>query len=194
MKKFNVRDELQHLGGDEIKQFFSTMSGEHTVVTLNLKGDINISMIVRLCSLFGIKKMHILGKRYYNSLANVGMHNYVEVVRTTCTTGDHSERLDIFKISAFLYEKSKSYQIVFIEQHPCRAIMLQDMVHTLEATGCSKPLMFVLGCEGEGIPTELIELFPSAHIVEIPQLGICRSFNVATAFSIVMWELHRNTF
>lgn len=49
--------------------------------------------------------------------------------------------------------------------------------------------VLVLGAEREGIPAELLPLLDVC--VEIPQLGLVRSFNVHVSGALVAWEYTR---
>jgi tRNA G18 (ribose-2'-O)-methylase SpoU len=183
MAKLNVRDSLQNLSQEEIKDEYNKSATPHSVCAINLSGDINVGMCVRTASLFGMS-FHILGRRRYDKRTAVGMQNYIDIKKETATIGDHSEILNESVVIEKLIKYNKSYQLVFIEQGGT------DIRESFKSE-FEKPVMFVIGNEGIGIPRTVIDAFKEAVIVEIPQLGVGRSHNVACALSIALWEFFR---
>lgn len=77
------------------------------------------------------------------------------------------------------------------------SVFLQDFKYNLSTvpSEAHKKKMFIFGSESDGIPKQVMEHFRSKHfIVEIPQHGIGRSHNIASALSIVLWEFYRDSF
>lgn len=139
-----------------------TSVSEHTsvqdaITTLNITGDLNLGMIVRSASLFGISHFHTL-------------HKY------------DNEKEKIIKL---LTEFSNMYTLIFLEQHP-HSVPLVDFRRRVPQ---NKPVMFIVGNEGVGIPRDILNHIPGI-IVEIPQKG----HNVSNSLSILLWEYYRTDF
>lgn len=183
----NVRTELQHLRDDQLRDVYIANMNPDKVCCLNLKGELNIGMIVRSAELFHMSGVVILGRRMYDKRTTVGMHHYIPIERMGATLGDHSEELDLPLIISLLEEWSKTYQLVFVEQG---GISITE-VTTLKQ---EKPWMLILGSEDEGIPSGILDASETLHAlrISIPQLGLGRSFNVSHAFAIVAYEMVRS--
>lgn len=195
----NVRDDIQDLATEQIKEIHKINGFPDAVAALNLSGDINVSIIVRTLGVFGLSRMFVIGKRNFNSLANVGMQNYLEITKIPCTEGVKNERYDMPALTSAFYELSKEYILVFVEQHSPdltvpqdHLLSLRDFRTRIRAQKSQLPLLFVMGSEGTGIPAELINAFPAGYVVEIPQRGVGRSLNVATACAVVLAECYRD--
>jgi 23S rRNA (guanosine2251-2'-O)-methyltransferase len=82
--------------------------------------------------------------------------------------------------------KLKDYKIIAIEQSIGSTML--DKLTLIESTNYA----FVFGNEVEGVNQEVLNLVDS--IIEIPQLGIKKSLNVAVTAGIVAWQcLSQNT-
>ena len=182
----NVQTSLQSKSLDELKELYENTSVPDSIVALNLTGDLNLGMCIRTASLFGISRFHILGRRRYDRRTTVGMDHYVPVERIGALQQDELNNETI--ISTLQYF-SQSFNIVFVEQHK-QAVSLTDFGKKITD---SRPVMFVIGNEGSGIPKPIMENV-SGLIVQIPQKGVGRSHNVSNALSMVLWEYYRNSF
>lgn len=179
----NVTDDYADMDPVDIKNLYIEQSLPEKVVCLNLTGDCNIGVIIRSASLFGLSEVIVMGRRRYMRRPTVGMHKYIPVTFHKACQGHHSEEYDIPEILQALEKLSASHIIVFIEQG--------GEILTGAFDKCSKPAVFIVGNEGCGIPDEILAFQPSMR-VSIPQRGVGRSHNVASATCIVMWEYFRN--
>lgn len=180
----NVKNELQSKNIDEIKEYYNETKDTNIVVALNIIDDSNIGTMIRTASLFGISEFHILGKRHYNRRPSVGMYNYIPVYCHRMTKGTHNEELDEEKIKNFLtYYKENNYSLVFIEQD-------SKSIHPSKMEKKEKT-MFIFGNEKTGIPRSILDYFLNDTIVEFPQKGVGRSFNVSSTLSMILWEYYR---
>lgn len=187
----NIRDEFKTFTVDEVKEIYEKNSINVSVLCLNLTSEHNLGTIVRTSSLYGFKKIYIVGKRHYNKIPAVGMYNYIPVERIQATEGAHNDKLNNKAIIGILDDILNSdNQLIFIEQCP-NSIPLTSMVENITS---SKPVVFVFGNESTGIPNEIIDYFvkKACLFIEIPQYGVCRSHNVSSALSIVGWEYIRH--
>ncbi len=191
MARLNLRDDLEDKDVEKVKDIYKGEASPPMVALINLSGDMNIGMMIRTASNFGIDKVHILGRKRYDRRTAVGMQNYIPVERHSAARGDHSEHLDEEEAAKILVSIQETHLLVFIEQ-ASSSLPLGRLREVLDAN--PKPPCFILGNEGTGIPPSLIAVFPDAVIIEIPQKGVGRSFNVASAGAIVLWEYFRLEF
>jgi tRNA G18 (ribose-2'-O)-methylase SpoU len=183
----NVTDVLKDKGTEEIKDIYVQTSVPDAVAALNISGDMNIGMCVRSASLFGISHFYVLGRRSYDKRTTVGQDHYIPIDRITASKGCHSDEFDIDKIVEILRGFQEERTIVYIEQGGRSVVNFRDTIAD------SKPVLFVVGNEGMGIPKEVMDTV-SGIVVEIPQRGVGRSHNVSNALAIVLWEYYRITF
>jgi len=194
-KRLNVRDDLAHLEPEAIKDLYAaSIADEVQVICLNLSGDINIGSIMRSASLFGVGKVHLLGRRRYDKRGAVGQHAYVPTEFHTAMVGAHSETLDVPAAVAMLEVISKDHPLVVIEQ--CEdAKPLATLETSLASHSSTKAPIFLVGNEGSGIDPDLLTLllkWPHVLPIFIPQRGVGRSHNVSNALSMVLWEYYRS--
>lgn len=192
----NVRDDLGHLDSEAIADLYaSTIGDEVQIICLNLSGDINIGSIIRTANLFGVGKIHLLGRRRYDKRGAVGHHKYVPTVYHPAMVGAHSEALQVdeaFQVLTKLLEDGTKV-LVIVEQVE-KAACLSKLNDRLSEDFPSKTPIFLFGNEGSGVPEELIALLlphPSTLFVTIPQVGTGRSHNVSNAAAMVLWEYYR---
>lgn len=193
---FNVHDRYKDLSLDELKQK-SRPVYPIAVCGLNLAGDLNIGTMIRSASLFGLEKFIVFGRRKYDGRSTVGADNYINVETVEGLTPDG---LHIDEDKFVEYMKSNSYIPVFIEQ---KGLMLGSVswykeLGRLFANAVIEEkklykMCFVFGNESFGIPKTLMDRFSNKLIVEIPQMGVLRSFNVAASMNIVIWDYIKET-
>lgn len=181
----NVRDEYKDFDTITLQKIYKENSVKEKIGCLNLTCDHNIAMIVRSASLFGISELYIIGRRRYNKRPTVGTHKYIPTILYKCTIGSHNDQFNITLILQFLEKWSQTHTIVFVEQGGI------PLTNAFSNASFIKPAFFILGNEGHGIPIDILNFQPSIR-VSIPQKGIGRSFNVANATSIVLWEYFRD--
>lgn len=90
----NVVDAMQNMTLSEINDVYVKTSNKAAVACLNLSGDINIGMMIRTASLFGLEKFFIMGRKVYDKRTSVGCHKHIPMEFVRATTGHHSEFLD----------------------------------------------------------------------------------------------------
>ena len=183
----NVNTFLQNSTHEEICAYYNSIATEDSIVCFNLTGEINIGMMMRTAGLFGINRVVILGKRHYDKRTAVGIHHYIPHERIQMTKGVHNEFIDDEKAVLFFTLAKEQYQVVFVEQSEGKSFPLPQLQDRLS----KKPVMFVFGNESNGIPQSVLDI-PDTLIVEIPQFGVGRSFNVSTACGMVLYERNRN--
>jgi tRNA G18 (ribose-2'-O)-methylase SpoU len=183
---FNVHDEYKDRTIEELQEICRKESLGYRVCALNIEGDMNIGVMVRTASLLGCEKFYIFGSRKYDRRSAVGAQNYLPVERIAGLTDN--DNLSLAKFERFI-EKENVFPI-FIEQGPNNLNSIDWSWVDLNPNPC-----FVFGNESTGIPKNFLDLADvncrKAVVVNIPQLGVLRSYNVSSAASIVMWEYYR---
>lgn len=195
----NVRDDLCGLDPEAVARLYTeTIADEVQIICLNLSGDINIGSIVRSANLFGVGRVHLLGRRRYDRRGAVGQYRYVPTEFHPAMVGAHSEALDSVEalkvLRVILQDGSKV--LVVVEQVD-GSVSLDRMEVVLADTYGGKTPIFLFGNEGSGVPADLVDQLTRPDWVDrvlfvtIPQVGTGRSHNVANAAAMVLWEHYR---
>lgn len=186
---FNVRNEYKSKTVDELKDIALKDSLPYTVCAVNVEGDLNIGMMARTASLLGCKKFYIFGRRKIDRRSLVGAQNYLPISRVDGL--DEQGNVDLDKFKAFLL--SENLYPVLVEHGGSN---LKDVNWKRLVGNWTYPnalqLCLVFGNESNGFPESfLAENWPR---ISVPQRGVLRSFNVASAASIVLWDLYSRYF
>ena len=171
MIKYNVHDVFQHMDNDKVKNISLKMSLPAALILFNVDGGINISMAIRSAALFGFSDVYIVGKRKRDKRGDVGACNYIKVHQV--------ETIDA------TYFKENHLMPIIIEQN---GYPLEEMDFRPYFPNKEYKIAFIVGAEQEGVPDFIKKDLP---IITISQYGVMRSFNVAMASSIVMYEYTR---
>lgn len=158
------------------------------VMALSVEGDLNVGTIIRSASLMGAEKAIVFGRRKFDGRGMVGVQNYIDIEKVAGL----EDQLTLDSDKFFDYIDINGLYPVVIEQHPTSQL-LNEFVWPED-----KKICLVVGNESDGIPKSILdrivfrnedEKISRGAIVEIPQRGVLRSFNVATAATLVMWQL-----
>jgi tRNA G18 (ribose-2'-O)-methylase SpoU len=172
MIKYNVHDVFQRIDNDKVKDISLKLSLPAALVLFNVDGGINISMAIRSAALFGFSDIYIVGKRKRDKRGDVGACNYIKV-----------HQVDIFD---YLYCNEHNLMPIIIEQN---GQPLEEMNFYPYFPNKHSKVAFIVGSEQEGVPSHIKK--KNIPIITISQYGVMRSFNVAMASSIVMYEYTR---
>jgi len=174
-RHYNVADEYKDNTVEENRDLCRKDSLPFSIAAMSVAGDLNIGMMMRTASLLGARDFFIFGRKKYDKRSTVGAQNYINV---------HQSPMDV----KFFHDvcQDTGYSPVFIEQGGLALPLTEGEWNRMP----TKP-MFVFGSESDGIPEDIIYTFPHAPIISIPQHGVLRSYNVASAMSIVTWEATR---
>lgn len=183
---FNVRDELKTKTVEELQQICANVSLAFRVCALSVEGDLNVGMMARTASLLGAEKFYIFGRRRVDRRSMVGAQNYLPIERIDGLDDDGKLSLD--KFIEFVWREKLNP--VFIEQdgEDIRHADFVKLIH--QANEQEHRMCLVFGNEASGIPTQFSKSYESP-MYTLPQVGVLRSYNVAAAASIVMWEVFR---
>lgn len=136
----------------------------------NLERDFNMGTIVRSANAFGVRTVHVIGRKQWNKRGAMMTDKYLHVRY-------HSS------VDDFLAATSDK-TLIAIDNTP-EAVQLND-------THLPKKCVLIFGAEGPGISEKLRQ--NSQSTVAIEQLGSTRSINVGVAAGIAIYEwLRQNT-
>ena len=161
------RNLIDAYKGMEIKDIVDDLDGngvELEIAVENLNRDYNMGTIVRSANAFGVRNIHVIGRRQWNKRGAMMTDKYLHIHY-------HST------IDAFI-EATRGKTLIAIDNTP-GAVLLADT--TLPPTS-----LLIFGAEGPGISAELRE--KCQKTVAIEQFGSTRCVNVGVAAGIAMYE------
>lgn len=162
----NVADEFKNLSEETIIAALDARGVELEIAIENLERDFNMGTIVRNANAFGVRHVHVIGRRQWNKRGAMMTDKYLHV--------HYHASVDEFVLA--MNERSK--QIIAIDN-----IAGSQPLATVELP---RNVVLVFGAEGPGISIELASR--ARAIVAIEQLGSTRSVNVGVAAGIMMYE------
>jgi tRNA G18 (ribose-2'-O)-methylase SpoU len=172
MKKLSM-EELNRKSLAEFKQ-----SDKMPVIAVleNIRSAYNVGSVFRTADAFLLEGIYICG---YSACPP---H---KEIKKTALGAEETVHWKHFKTSKEAIEelKKEGYKIFAVEQ-ATGSIKLQEFNNSVEK------LAVVFGNEVTGVEQSTIEIADGC--IEIPQLGMKHSLNVATAAGVVLWELVKN--
>ena len=165
----NVGDEFKGFSHQEIVRQLDRRGVELEIAIENLERDYNMGTIVRSANAFGVRRVHVIGRRQWNKRGAMMTDKYLHVEYHDSAAG--------FVETA----SARNRQIVAIENN----VDSQPLSQIQLARNC----ILVFGSEASGISDDLLALVD--QVVHIEQLGSTRSLNVGVAAGIAMYEWAR---
>lgn len=162
----NVIDEFKNVAHEEILGVLDERGVELEIAIENLERDFNMGTIVRNANAFGVRHVHVIGRRQWNKRGAMATDKYLHV--------HYHETVDGF-IDAMRTRRKTVIAVDNIEG-----------AENLSETSLPKDAVLVFGAEGPGISRELANR--AERIVAIEQFGSTRSINVGVAAGVVMYE------
>lgn len=162
----NVEDKYKGMSHDAIVADLDAHGVELEIAVENTERDFNMGTIVRSANAFGVRHVHVIGRRQWNKRGAMMTDKYLHV---------------------HYYPDTPSFGAEMKKRH--RAIIAIDNIAgstPLMQTPLPKNAVLVFGQEGPGISPQLVEL--AEAVVAIEQLGSTRSINVGVAAGIVMYQ------
>ena len=160
----NVIDEYKGMPHDEIVADLDAHGSSLEIAIDNVERDFNMGTIVRSANAFGVRHVHIVGRRQWNKRGAMMTDKYLHVHYYP----------DIEEFMAGMASK----HLVAVDNVPGSV--------PIERAELPRNTVLLFGAEGPGIRQELLA---QAHsIVKIQQYGSTRSLNVGVAAGIVMYE------
>lgn len=139
----------------------------------------NLGSIVRSANSFGVDAILLIGH---------GVDVYdPKVIRSSLGSIFHSKIVNIQSMpefEAWIVEQKKTNQLRVVGTDSTGDVSL--MSHTL-----ARPIAVVLGNEAKGMSVALKNLCD--YVVSIPVEGAVNSLNVASAGSIILWDVYKNS-
>lgn len=160
----NLVDKFKGRSEAEIIATLDENGVELEIAIENLERDFNMGTIVRSANAFGVRHVHVIGRRQWNKRGAMATDKYLHV---------H-------------YYASVEEFVEAMRGHTIIAIDIVPGAKNLHEVQLPKKAVLVFGAEGPGVSDEL--LAASDEVVAIEQLGSTRSINVGVAAGIAMHE------
>lgn len=162
----NVLDEFKGMPHDDIVKELDVRGVSLEIAVENTLRDFNMGTIVRSANAFGVRTVHVIGRRQWNKRGAMKTDAYLNV-EYYASPNDFSSVM-----------KQRSKIVYALENNVSSRSIVDTML--------PKNLVLVLGQEGPGVSDELLAVCDET--VFIPQLGSTRSLNVGVAAGIAMFE------
>lgn len=164
--KRNVLDEFKGWEHDDIVRELDRRDTGLEVAIENTERDFNMGTIVRSANAFGVRHVHVIGRRQWNKRGAMATDKYLHV----------HYHLSVAEFRAAMRERGRA--VVVVDNIPCSM--------PLSSTKLAKNAVLVFGQEGPGVSLELAGI--AEKVVAIEQLGSTRSINVGVAAGIAMYS------
>lgn len=161
----NVSDEFKGIPHDDIVKKLDERGVVLEIAIENTLRDFNMGTIVRNANAFGVRRVHVIGRKQWNKRGAMATDKYLSIMY-------HASPSD-FRESM----KNDGKKIIAIENN------VQS--EPLSASTLPMNAVLVFGQEGPGISEELLKVADT--IVHIEQLGSTRSVNVGVASGIAIY-------
>jgi tRNA G18 (ribose-2'-O)-methylase SpoU len=162
----NVLDEFKGMKHDDIVSALDARGVELEIAIENLERDFNMGTIVRSANAFGVRHVHVVGRKQWNKRGAMMTDKYLHV---------H-------------YYPSVNEFLAAMKMRERKIIAVDNIEGSVPLSSVKLPTntVFVFGQEGPGISSELAHT--AEQIVAIEQFGSTRSINVGVAAGISMYE------
>lgn len=164
----NVTDEFKGMTETDIVKELDERGSNLQIAIENLERDFNMGSIVRTANAFGVRHVHIIGRKQWNKRGAMATDKYLHVV--------YHQTVD-----EFVAYTGESRQIIIVDNI--------NGATDIHETDMPLQSVLVFGSEKSGVSDEMKAAADAA--VAIRQLGSTRSLNVAAAASIAMYEWTR---
>lgn len=167
---------MEELNRKSIEEFRQSEKLPIIVVLENVRSAYNVGSVFRTSDAFLLEAIYICGYTAYPP--------HKEIKKTALGAEETVEWKYFKKTNEAIEELRKgNYRIYSVEQaidsHPLQQIKFEK----------NEKLAVVFGNEVTGVEQSTIELTDGC--IEIPQLGMKHSLNIATAVGVVLWEFVR---
>ena len=168
---------MEELGRKSVDEFKQSEKTPVIVVLENIRSAYNVGSVFRTSDAFLIEAIYIIG---YSAKPP---H---KEIKKTALGAEETVLWKYFKTSAEAIDvlRKENYKVFSVEQaegsYKLNAISIEP----------DEKIAVIFGNEVTGVEQSTIHL--SDGCIEIPQLGMKHSLNIATAAGVVLWELVRN--
>ena len=163
----NVVDKYKGMPHEAIVADLDAHGSTLEIADDNVERDYNMGTIVRSANAFGVRRVHIVGRRQWNKRGAMMTDKYLHV--------HYYATID-----------------EFIEAMRGKTLVAVDIVsgaRPIEEVELPDNTVLLFGAEGPGIRPELLQA--AGVVAEIHQQGSTRSLNVGVAAGIAMYEWSR---
>jgi tRNA G18 (ribose-2'-O)-methylase SpoU len=164
----NVVDEFKGVPQDQIIAELDARYPDYLEIAVdNVTRDFNMGTIIRTANAFGVRHVHVIGRKQWNKRGAMMTDTYLHV--------HYHQTAD-----------------EFMQAVQGKTLVAVDNIEGSRMLGdkdLPRNAVLLFGAEGPGIREELIK--EAAEIVAIEQHGSTRSINVGVAAGIVMYEWMR---
>lgn len=165
----NVLDEFKGRDHDEIVSELDRRGVSLEIAIENTLRDFNMGTIVRSANAFGVRTVHVIGRRQWNKRGAMMTDKYLRI-EYHASPAAFSSVMQQRKKYIVALENNVSSQSIFTTELPDNTV-------------------FIFGQEGAGLSADLLAI--ADDVVHIEQLGSTRSLNVGVAAGIAMFEWSR---
>ncbi len=162
----NVLDKFKDMPHDEIVALLDANGVALEIAIENTLRDYNMGTIVRNANAFGVRHVHVIGRKQWNKRGAMATDKYLYI--------HYYETPEAFANEM----KTAGKTIIAIENNV--------KSEPLGSVSLPNNAVMVFGQEGPGISPELLAI--ANKVVHIEQLGSTRSVNVGVASGIAMYE------
>ncbi len=167
---------MEELNRKSVDEFKRSEKIPIVVVLENIRSAYNVGSVFRTSDAFLLRSIYICGYTAYPP--------HKEIKKTALGAEDTVEWKYFKKTGEAIEElKKEHYSIYSVEQainsHPLHQVKF----------GKDEKVAVIFGNEVTGVEQSTIELTDGC--IEIPQLGMKHSLNIATAVGVVLWEMVR---
>ena len=162
----NVVDEFKDVDHDQIVNQLDKRGVKLEIAIENTLRDFNMGTIVRSANAFGVRRVHVIGRKQWNKRGAMMTDKYLSI--------EYHASADDFAVMASAHSK--------------QIIALDNVAGStpLTSTSLPKDCILLFGQEGPGLSTELLAV--ASKIIAIEQLGSTWSLNVGVAAGVAMYE------
>jgi tRNA G18 (ribose-2'-O)-methylase SpoU len=161
----NVTDEFKGMPQEQIITELDTRNPDYLEIAVdNVTRDFNMGTIIRTANAFGIRHVHVIGRKQWNKRGAMMTDTYLHV---------------------HYHQTAKEFMQV-IQGKTLVAVDNVEGSRMLGGKDLPRDAVLLFGAEGPGIREELLK--QATEIVAIEQYGSTRSINVGVAAGIVMYE------
>jgi tRNA G18 (ribose-2'-O)-methylase SpoU len=167
---------MAELGRKSVEEFRLSEKNPIVVVLENVRSAYNVGSVFRTADAFLLQAVYVCGYTAYPPHKEI---------KKTALGAEETVAWKYFKRTAEAIEQLRrdDYQVFAVEQ-AANSYPLQRL-----EIDASQKLAVVFGNEVTGVEQTTIE--QTDGCIEIPQLGMKHSLNIATAVGVVLWELVR---
>jgi tRNA G18 (ribose-2'-O)-methylase SpoU len=173
MRKLSMKE----LGRKSVEEFKTSQKVPVIIILENIRSAYNVGSVFRTADAFLVEAIYICG---YSARPP---H---KEVKKTALGAEETVSWKQFKLA--------SEAIADARENNCKIYAVEQAENSLKLQAADfspkQRIALVFGNEVTGVEQSTIELCDGC--IEIPQLGMKHSLNIATAVGVVLWELVRN--